>query len=707
MKKLFLLFVLAVSAPCLFAVGKKAPDISAAVFAAAPPQTAGANVVHGGEVRLIINWERVDKPFGYTYALYRARQPQEQTPPEIYYFVQFLPLPDSGSVVSYVFDGELQGGGDEYWYQIFYSPAGFSADESGQSAPIPVRAIPAHVNPKKLQPARVAVPVFAPPSPAAPTAQTAATAPPPAGLYTGILTFADGLEYVTKKNVQGAERGTLAPLASRDALRTLLARFEAAYRPSQAGAASGGGPEAALEQAARTIAAMARDSELPRAIDSIDLVLITGSPAHAPAEGAASGAALRELASTAPLTVWLFGVEDGESAPRFSEAGWNRLRERFGAYGAEGVAGNVPRIEQDLANIALEMERRGAQTHLFAAMPPLPDGARVTIHVGTAGVISALVRQADGESALTAISAEPPALLLYNSGTVPYGESAYAGMHIEKEAHKGYEFILNGNFYDGVEGVSQAGRISADGAALDGEASFINLNPYKAQDGQKTRLVYFVVDNSAALGEAALDGIRGAVCRAIEELYARFVAGERPPATAARPPAPATPPAPAAQPAPASPPPAESAAAPPAARVTNPPVPQRRGARWPADFAAFVRKFDEDKLPWRTKTSNNSPLASARSGPAAGDFGWYIQIGAYADHKSAEAVRVLLEAAGFSGVFIYQTVPDTAAEKSGVATALYKVHIGAYDDAHIQEALRQTRGIWQDIRAPEKEKEKR
>ena len=69
-------------------------------------------------------------------------------------------------------------------------------------------------------------------------------------------------------------------------------------------------------------------------------------------------------------------------------------------------------------------------------------------------------------------------------------------------------------------------------------------------------------------------------------------------------------------------------------------------------------------------------------------FGWYIQIGAYSQKANAEKVKDLLEQAGFKGVWVYST------EASGGTKELHKVHIGPYDDEHIQQAMNTIRTVW-------------
>ncbi|MDR0538928.1 MAG: SPOR domain-containing protein [Spirochaetaceae bacterium] len=670
----------------LCAMGKKAPEITSGISLpkAVVAALAGRDSNSKDEVRISINWAGVANPFERRYALYRSSYPMAQESagktsvvPEMYRFVTFLQLPQSGSVYTTVTDATVEPG-SRYYYQIFYTPASFAGETNATPENMEILnadKLPKYIQPKSVKPFLVAVNPLPPPPVPVPVLPREPPAPPPAassGIYVGLMAFSNNAINITKKNIHGTEQGTLLPLDTYHAKDMLMNQFEAAYRLSES---YGTSIYYALYRAVENITAnMNEKGTLPNDIQSINIVIITDgydNNSYTPDLNMPASFNVPKEINGVPLTTWIFGITSAEQPNELPEHEFVRLKSILNSSDANSAIGDVSNLEQELVKVLDNLYTANVKTHIFAALPTLSNGARITIKIDENAFIKAKVFISGGITSLTDVTCNPPELLAQNPAAIMYKEA---------EGVKGYEFILNGDYYTKNSGRSIPNLISldADTSRISGEA-FVNFSPFNFSLERKSALVYFVVDNSKSLGEKNTGIVRNSVTKTIEQLFARTISGE---SGAIQNTARSTP---------VKAPQIEA----PQTLIRNPPVPPRDSA-WPPAFTLMVRKVkDAEKdtdLPWRIKTSNTSPLNEGAS-----DFGWYIQIGAYNERETAIAVKKTLEAAGFNGVQIY-AAPKGASGKD----TFYKVHIGVYDDAHINAALSEIKIIWRSIRTPQK-----
>ncbi|MDR0550589.1 MAG: SPOR domain-containing protein [Spirochaetaceae bacterium] len=703
MKRLFFvsLCIFAWALP-LCALGKKveekpqktAPDINGAFIV--EENSAGKL-----ELRLTLDWNGIENPFDRRFALYRYAPATGQN--SVYTFVSHLPFPQNKPNTTEVRDSSIVHGA-EYHYQIFYTEdsSGYNVFERARS--IPQNTIPANIIKAGGKEQTVIIP----------EARQGRQARP--GIYVGLMSFSNDALDITKASVRGQESGTLLPLDTLRAKDALVSQFEGAYRLSES---YGTSIYYALHKALVNISnSIEAGGVLPNKIDSIHIVVITDgydnnssdpklerlrplNPRLAISEAQRRGddggypeffkqrIFTPEGINNIPVTTWIFGIKNQDAPGDLPEDEFARLKAILNTQDINGSINEISNLQRELLIMLSKLDGREERTLVFAAMPALTSGEGITIKVGENVYIKAKVQIDGNRTYLSNIVSEPEKLLAR-----PYTEIEYE----EREGAKGYEFIVNGDYYSERTGVSVSGLVSVDSGAdsLGGE-SFVNFNPYNYSTGRKTALVYFVIDNSRSLGGARVSLIRSLVSGAIEDLYTLNVQNERIAASFPM----ETPSASASQnstPVDAGHGGLETANSGghlqngeasasnlnEGIRITNPAIPSRN-TKWSVEFTAFVQKFTDENTPWRTKTSNVSPLNAG-----AADLGWYIQTGAYRDSAGAAEAKRILESAGFTGVHIYEGTDD--------AGKLYKVHIGAFDDAHINTALAEIRVIWRSLR---------
>lgn len=666
----------------LFALGGKAPEISGGYFL--PKSDVLSDAYSKDEIRVTVDWSRARRPFDYKYALYRGALPQRaggenggSISPEVYKFVCFLPLPQPGSRVSSAADSGIKSG-ERYFYQIFYSSleAATGVDGEGDAASIYVSKIHKDVYPKKINPYIIDSPS---PQPLSSVKKSGA----PGGIYVGIISFSDGAFDVTQKNIYGEQTGALIALETQRAKDAVINQFNSAYRGYSSARAA---LYYALHKAVVNISdAMETGGLLPDDIDSINIAVITGgsdlgstdanlppvkskSGKFAISEARRNGAYggypefLREIFSSGvngvPVSLWRYGVPGGD----FNESG-----------AAEGdlfsVSGNHFRVMETgalpaaLEEIPAALERLNSQTLVFASLPSVADGVRVAIRADekTGAVIEGVVREENGAMCFTEASSTPPGLL---SG-LPESRSFKP---ISREGGVGYEFILNGSYYEGKTAESQSDCVFIQGGGSPlGGGSFVNFNRNPSFSERKTHIVYFVVDESKRLNESKAEGIKKAVFYAVQRLFdlnASFASASSEEIW-----------------------PEEwldsslSVAAPPRTAIRNPPSLQN--AMWTEDFIRLVKNSASQETPWLPPPK----ISAEGSLEEAGELGFYVQIAAFRNEEAAQTLRRVMETNGFVSVNVYA---------SGIS---HKVQIGPFNEKTAAEkTLQDLLGIWEFIR---------